>query len=196
MYRVLIFILLIVNSHLSAQIFQEIRNLRPMVESNDTTYVMVKRNKLGEIIKLSQEYNIVVGGEVFLIEENYKKDKYWDIWRYKEVTLSRNRKKLLPDGKQFHYSDEGRLIGIQVYNLGEKSNIHKEFNYYPNGKIKFIAEIKNNRYWNFILYKYPDGNDFMFGSFKDGKGTFIMLDNYGSPCETYKTIKGKLKVMY
>lgn len=191
---ILILLVIIGSSNLKAQIFLKQRELRPKVESNDTTHVMVDRNKLGQIIKLSQEFNVVINGVNYLFEEEYKKDKYWYLWRYKDVDLSSKRVILIPDGEQFHFNNEGRVIGIQIYKSGKIEEISKEFEYYPNGKIKFVAEVKNKQYWNFILYKYPDGKDFTFGSFKNGKGEFIMLDNTGNPCQTYETTSRKLKV--
>jgi len=177
----------------NAQDLNRFRELQPNFNGIDTILVKYKTGRNGEIKKMIQEYYTKVNGENYHFEEDYKKNKYWYLWQYKEINSSNNKISYVVDGEQIMYSQKGQIISIQHYSLGEVDEIRLVYEYYPDNCIKYIAEVKKNRYWNFIQFLYPDGTNFDFGNFKNGVGSFTMLDDLGIPCVDFESNGRRIK---
>ena len=162
------------------------RQLRPFLEQADTFSVQVKYNKQKQIKYLNQSYTVYEENTTYIITEKYKKNKFWTLFRHKEVEKEGRRNRItlyeINEGKQYNFNEKGQIIYIFNYHEGEIDEIQIAYKYYENGKLKFIAEIKNNEIWNFIEYRYPNGDKYDFGDPKNGAGTVIHLNEDGEPC--------------
>lgn len=177
------------------------RSLRPLTEAQDTMEVRVRYAEDGAIQYLLQTYLSYQNGETYLHEEEYRKDKFWTLWQYKEV-LKKERRRVsvyqpVAHGPQLQYTEQGQILYVDNYDLGEPNPVSLEWEYYPNGSLKYVAEIKDKRYWNFRTYYYPSGEAYNFGDFHNGQGMVIHLDNTGDPCLECqfvgKKVRGKLR---
>lgn len=76
--------------------------------------------------------------------------------------------------------------------------------YYPNGQLKWkweVKRVKNAKLveiwkpWNILDYYYPNGKPYAdFGNFKNGTGSYNVLDDQGKVCELCtENLKQKLK---
>ena len=134
-------------------------------------------------------------GHFYRIQESYKKGKYWEVSRYKEVLKKKRNRgavyKQVLDGFQYSFDDNGKVLYISNYKLDEFQDSYFLFEYYPNGEIKYIAEGRDDLFWNFLEYKFPDGTFHDFGDFKDGEGVVLHLDDKGEPCLECSTLNNK-----
>ena len=91
---------------------------------------------------------------------------------------------------------DGYPLFMDEYDLGTANAVFQEWEYYPVGTLKYIAEIKDKRYYNYLAYYYPDGSVHDFGDFLNGTGTVVHLDDAGNPClecqQQDRKVKGRL----
>lgn len=171
---------------LAAQEPNNQRTLRPLIQIADTIFVNVKYNKKDEIKYLNQSHLVHENELTYTIAETYKKNKYWRLFRYREEEEIVNKNKSIineiSEGKQYYFNENGQIIYSYNFVNGEIEEISIGYEYYSNGQLKFIAEIKNDDYWNFKEYRYPDGEEYHFGDFKNGVGTVIHLNEKGEQC--------------
>lgn len=199
MRQLYLFILLCVllQANVAAQDVLPKRVLRPLVEDQDTMEVRIKYDEAGNIQYLYQSYLSYLDGETYVHREEYRRNKYWTLWQYKEV-LKRERRRVsvyeeVIHGKQYQYTGEGQVLFMDIYTFGEADPISLEWDYYPNGNLRYRAEIKEKRYWNFPTYRYPSGEPFDFGDFRNGQGNMIHLDDEGNPCLECQIIGRKIR---
>ena len=187
--RPLIFIatfLGLVQLPLAAQIGESPRALRVLTETADTVAVTVKYNDDGSIRYLFQSYLSYKDGKTYIHDEEYRKGKYWTLWQFVEV-LKKDRRRVsvyqpVLHGQQYQFTMDGQPLYKEEFEMGTAKPVFQEWEYYPNGTLKYIAEVKDKRYWNYLSYYYPDGTAHDFGDFQDGVGTVLHLDDDGSPC--------------
>ncbi len=173
----------------------EKRTLRVWKDNVDTIQIFLKRYKNGEVKKLIQKYYEIKNDTVFVIQEYYKKNKYWELWRYREILKKEKKRSTIyenvMDGSQYSYNEKGKIILLEKYNLGKLIEPSIQYNYYTNGEIKYIAEVIGEDFYNFLSYKFPNGEDYDFGDYKNGIGTYINLNEEGEPCLECTRKKGK-----
>ncbi len=164
------------------------RILRVWTYEHDTIVHKIKMNpKSKEISYLIQEYTYQDSSGQYRTEEQYKKKKFWWLLNYVDIESSYKL-----DGVQLFFNEKGLLEEQYNYKAGEVSNTWLKYAYYPNGNLKFTAEIKNGKLWNIISYQYPDGSSFDYGTLKDGLGNVKWLNNNGQECADCKVIEGGL----
>lgn len=192
------------NEELSQFLFEKELGNKPGLEFRDSMIYRHKLNKNGEIKHLIQYidvYHDEAKGEFTMIKESYKRGKYWEVLRM-ESQLQKQKKNStyyiwLRHGKQFYFDEEGKIIAVYAYDMGNIVFPTIEIYYYPSGELKFITETKVNGDWNITSYKYPNGDDYSFGDFVDGQGKIIHLNNEGEPClECSYDERYKLKERY
>ncbi len=171
------------------------RTLRVLTEAEDTMSVMARYTKDGTLFYLHQSYLSYEGGETYVHYEEYRRNRFWTLWQYKEV-LKKERRRVstyqeLSHGPQYQFTEDGKLLYLNHFELGEEDPITKYWEYYPNGAVKFVAEIKDNKYWNFLEYYFPSGDKHEFGDFSNGQGVFVHLDDDGNPCVECQTVGSK-----
>ena len=175
------------SANLFAQDFDSIHILRVWENNPDAVVEKIKRDKNGIIKKLYQfYYEEGPDSSYYQITEEYIINKHWCLWREKEIVkkVKKNYTTLnyVLDGKQYQYDKNGRTIFIAEYRMGKLIEPTIGINYYPNGKIKYVAEGKEDQIWNILDYFYPNGETYEFGDFKNGKGSIIYLNDIGEPC--------------
>jgi len=167
----------------SGQTIYETRSLRPWVEAADTFYVKIKYTKDNQIKSLYQQYYYQDGEDFYTVIENYKQDKHWFLSKYKDVLKKEKSRSTIyssePYGKQFSFTEKGMPFMIGE---GDNDETYLFFEYYENGNLKLVSEVKDDLYWNILEYKYPNGKDYDYGDFKDGKGRITHLNDDGDPC--------------
>ena len=191
--KIIFFIFFFSNYYCFGQDLFNAKTLRVWEATGDTDTIVykLKKNNKGEISYLEQSCMEIVQDTVFETFETYKKGKIWTLFRYREVLKKRKKNgdiyKYLADGPQYQFDDEGKIIFYNEYKLGEHMEFSRAYIYYPNGNLKFIAEFKNEDLWNILIYKFPTGEVYEFGDFKDGSGIINHLDDEGFPCLECKT---------
>ncbi|MEL7425186.1 MAG: hypothetical protein AAFN81_19525 [Bacteroidota bacterium] len=182
---------------LTAQERPEPRSLSVLTEAADTVDVRVQYDDDGSIAYLFQSYLSYDNGLTYIHQEEYKKDKYWTLWQFMEVLKKERRRssvyKPVLHGKQYQFTMDGYPLFLDEYELGVANDVFQEWEYYPNGTLKYIAEIKDKRYYNYLAYYYPDGSTHDFGDFRNGTGTVVHLDDAGNPCLECQQQDGKAK---
>ncbi|MEL6656838.1 MAG: hypothetical protein AAFY48_16745 [Bacteroidota bacterium] len=172
--------------YLTAQERSEPRSLSVLTEEADTVDVRVEYDDDGSIAYLFQSYLSYRNGVTYIHQEEYKKDKYWTLWQFMEVLKKERRRssvyKPVLHGKQYQFTMDGYPLFIDEYDVGSANAVFQEWEYYPDGTLKYIAEIKDKRYYNYLVYYYPDGSAHDFGDFLNGTGTVVHLDDAGNPC--------------
>lgn len=185
----LLFIFVICQSTLAQQDdFLSKRNLRVWNESvdNDTVINKLKYDKTGAIKLLDQSYSQAINDTIRVVNEHYKKNKFWIISQFSEVS-KKNKKNYTVyqnymNGKQYQYYENGQIMFVSEYKMNKQLPTYLSYAYYPNGNLKYITEAKDDAYWNIVVYKYLSGEDYDYGNFNDGIGTITHLDDKGNPC--------------
>lgn len=162
------------------------RKLRVIQESKDSTVIKLKRDQLGKIKALKQEFYDYSSEDVIVYFEDYKKDKWWTISRSKEVLLKDSNGiqtyKSVLDGNQYSFNEDGTIIFLHRFKNNEQIGHSIEISYYPNGNIKFVAEYEKYEFINILTFNYPNGETYDYGDFKNGSGTITWLNDEGEPC--------------
>lgn len=162
------------------------RILRVLTETEDTVSVMTRYDKDGTLFYLHQSFLSYEKGETYVYYEEYRRNRFWTLWRYKEVLKREKRRTAIYDeildGAQYQYTEEGLPLYYDQYELGEEISTTIAWEYYPDDELKFVTELKDGSFWNFLEYYLPSGEVHDFGDFHDGQGVVIHLDDEGNPC--------------
>lgn len=162
------------------------RPLRVLTEEADTISVMARYTKEDSLFYLHQSYLSYAEGETYVYYEEFRKNRFWTLWQYKEM-LKRERRRYsvyeeVLDGPQWQFTEDGKPLYYNHFTMGSEHPITRYWEYYPSGALKFVAEIKDDDFWNFLAYYRPSGEQHDFGDFADGTGTVLHLDDEGNPC--------------
>lgn len=174
-----------------------VRELRLWTLEEDTVSVYYERDKYGDIDYLWQEHIEVVGSDTFLIREQYKKNKYWEITRGREIVVKQKKRLTITDflfeGSFYRFRQSGQLSAIWNFKNDIQYGPKIYYEYYPDGQLMVAGEFLNNELWNIIEYYTPDGAIHDYGDYKNGNGKIIWLANDGWPCVECSYIRKKKK---
>ena len=190
-------ILLLGIAHLVAQQNSHPRLLRACTETADTLEVRVQYDDDGSIRYLFQSYMSYKNGTTYVHDEEYRKGKFWTLWQYQEVLKKERRRvsvyKPVLHGPQRQFTMDGHPLYQEEFELGTALPVFREWEYYPDGALKYVAEVKDKRYWNYLNYYYPDGTVYDYGDFHNGTGRVVHLDDDGNPCLECQQLEGKVR---
>ena len=177
----------------ASQNFDQARVLRPFLQKGDTTAVKVRYDQSGQIVFLSQKYQEVHGDTTYVITESYRKD-FWSINRFRNITEVLGNDSIVHrsiDGKQYQFNRNGQITHVDNYVNGDQMEGSFELEYYPNGALKFRYEVVTK---NYVDYRFPNGDKYDFGNFKNGQGKIVHLNSQGIPCIENITVGNKSEV--
>lgn len=175
--------------------FGQSLNLKPRVlklnSNQNCTVERLKKNGKGEITRLEQIVLEQRKDTSIRTAESYKKNKYWKIWITRDIIHAETRPIKEPEDyyviqeidETIQELDQNGNISYEFfYTAGVARSTYLSYYYYPNGNLKLIAEMKEEKLWNIVAFKSIDGSMHDYGDYKNGSGKIYWLNDKGETC--------------
>lgn len=164
----------------------------------DTLVSQLKRDRNGKLVK----YEFEMGNRTY--KESFDIKKGWQVHYVSNLdTISRSGTStyLLYNSQGFLYEKRFYIYNGESLDLIASKDIYFYYEYYPTGQLKFTMKMKRTKTgklaekwepWNITDYRYPNGSSFTdYGDFKNGTGTYKILNDEGQICDSCIARKGQ-----
>lgn len=167
------------------------RRLLKLNSNQNCTVERLKKNNKGEIFRLEQVVLEQQKDTLIRTAESYKKNKYWKIWITRDIIHAEAKPIKEPedyyvikeiDETMQELDQNGNIMYEFFYIAGVPKSTYLSYSYYPNGQLKLIAEMKDEKLWNILVFKNIDGRTHDYGNYKNGSGKIYWLDDKGESC--------------